>query len=225
MSNSSRPHGLQPTRLLHPWDFPGKSTGVGCHCLLRYIYIYIGLAKKFFWLVTPIVNKVLEHKNVFYFLPKAKQTFGASQHIYSFSDSFPIQVITKCSASFPVVYIRSTMFIYLNSIYHCLKWPAGASHGLSGKEPACQCRFNPWVRKIPWRRKWQPTPVFLPGESHGQRSLGGYSPRGHKESDMTEVLSMHARKMMSYSSCITYVFVACFYQSPLGFESSLEADT
>jgi len=46
-----------------------------------------------------------------------------------------------------------------------------------------QCRrprFDPWVRKIPWRRKWQPTPVFLPGESHGQRSLVGYSPRGHK---------------------------------------------
>ena len=41
-------------------------------------------------------------------------------------------------------------------------------------------------RKIPWRRKWQPTPVFLPGESHGQRSLAGYSPRGHKESDMAE---------------------------------------
>ena len=50
------------------------------------------------------------------------------------------------------------------------------------KEPACQCRickrrwFNPWVGKNPWRRKWQPTPVFLPGESHGQRSLAGYSP-------------------------------------------------
>ena len=44
-----------------------------------------------------------------------------------------------------------------------------------------------------WRRKWQPTPVFLPGESHGQRSLEGYSPRGCKESDMTEQLSMHAR--------------------------------
>ena len=48
--------------------------------------------------------------------------------------------------------------------------------GTSGKEPACQCRghkrygFNPWVGKIPWRRAWQPTPVFLPGESHGQRS-------------------------------------------------------
>ena len=46
--------------------------------------------------------------------------------------------------------------------------------------------FDPWVRKIPWRRKWQPTPVFLPGESHGWRSLLGYSPRGHKESDTTE---------------------------------------
>ena len=44
-------------------------------------------------------------------------------------------------------------------------------------------RFDPWVRKIPWRRKWQPTPVFLPGKSHGQRSVAGYSPWGHKESD------------------------------------------
>ena len=56
------------------------------------------------------------------------------------------------------------------------------------KEPTCQCRrhgFNPWVRKIPWKRKWLPTLVVLPGKSHGQRSLVGYSPRGHKESDMT----------------------------------------
>ena len=48
--------------------------------------------------------------------------------------------------------------------------------------------FNPWIRKIPWRRKWQPTPVFLPGESHGWRSLAGYSPWGCKESDRTERL-------------------------------------
>ena len=48
--------------------------------------------------------------------------------------------------------------------------------------------FNPWVRKIPWRRKWQPTPVFLPEESHGPRSLAGYSPWGHKELDTTERL-------------------------------------
>ena len=46
--------------------------------------------------------------------------------------------------------------------------------------------FNPWVRKIPWRRKWQPTPVFLPGKFHGQKSLAGYSTWDHKELDTTE---------------------------------------
>ena len=59
-------------------------------------------------------------------------------------------------------------------------------------EPACQCRrcqrcrLDPWIRKIPWRRKWQPTLVFLPGESHGQRRLVCYSPEHCKESDTTE---------------------------------------
>ena len=49
--------------------------------------------------------------------------------------------------------------------------------------------FDPWVGKIPWRRKWPPTPVFLLGESNGWRSLVGYSPWGHKESDTTELLN------------------------------------
>ena len=68
----------------------------------------------------------------------------------------------------------------------------GFPGGASGKEPACQfrrcerLRFNPWVGKSPWNRKWQPTPASLPGEPHGQRSLAGYSPWGHKESDRTE---------------------------------------
>ena len=60
--------------------------------------------------------------------------------------------------------------------------------------PVQRCKrhnFNPWVGKILWRRKWQPTPVLLPGKSHGQRSLAAYSQRGHKESEMTEGLSMH----------------------------------
>ena len=63
--------------------------------------------------------------------------------------------------------------------YHC-------QGGASGKGPTCQCRrckrcrFYPWVGKIPWRRKWQLNPIFLPGESHGQRSLAGYSPWGCK---------------------------------------------
>ena len=53
--------------------------------------------------------------------------------------------------------------------------------------PAMQgTSVNPWIGKTPWRRKWQPTPVLLPGEFHGQRSLVGYSPKCHKELDITE---------------------------------------
>ena len=68
----------------------------------------------------------------------------------------------------------------------------GFPSGASGKAPACQCRrqkrcrFNPWVRKIPWRRVQHRTPVSLPGECHGQRSLGNYSPQRRRELDMTE---------------------------------------
>ena len=51
--------------------------------------------------------------------------------------------------------------------------------------------MDPSVRKLPWRRKQQPTPVFSPGESHGERGLAGYSPWDHKESDMTEAQSMY----------------------------------
>ena len=72
----------------------------------------------------------------------------------------------------------------------------GFTSGASGKEHACQCRrckrhgFDHWVRKIPWRRKWQPTAVFLPGEFHGERSLAGYSSWGHKELDMSAIIDV-----------------------------------
>ena len=56
--------------------------------------------------------------------------------------------------------------------------------------------FDPWFRKIPWRRKWQITPVFLPGESHGQRSLAGYSSWGHKELDTTEPSHMETESRL-----------------------------
>ena len=64
---------------------------------------------------------------------------------------------------------------------------------MAQQESTCQCRrhrrhsFRPWVRKIPWRRKWQPAPVFLLEKSHGQQTLVGYSPMGSKELDMTKV--------------------------------------
>ena len=66
------------------------------------------------------------------------------------------------------------------------------SRWYSGKESACQRRrykrqeFNPWVGKIPWRRKWQPTSIFLPGKYHGQKRMVGYSPWDWKQSDTTE---------------------------------------
>ena len=74
----------------------------------------------------------------------------------------------------------------------CSKHKRGLPRWHSGEESACQCRrckrhgFNPWVGKIPLRRKWQPTPIFLPGEFHGQRSLAGYSSWGCKELDTTK---------------------------------------
>ena len=65
--------------------------------------------------------------------------------------------------------------------------------------------FDPWVGKIPWRRKWPPTAGFLPGESHGQRSLEGYCPRGFKESDTTERLRTAERhsRLNGYTGEIT----------------------
>ena len=62
------------------------------------------------------------------------------------------------------------------------------------------CRFNPWVRKISWRRKWQPTPVDLPGKSHGQRSLVGYSPQGRKESDTTKQLNNNSKILYGWQN-------------------------
>ena len=84
-------------------------------------------------------------------------------------------------------------------------FPSG-SHGR-----AClQCRrpgFNSWVGKIPWRRKWQPTPVFLPGKSHGPQSLVGYHPWGRKESDTTERLHFHFHTYNSDYIHIIYTYI------------------
>ena len=89
------------------------------------------------------------------------------------------------SKSLPVgekwIYILQILAFKITVICVVLFCSKQNKHGARSKEPACQFRrcerhrFNPWVRKIPWRRKWQPTPVFMPEESHGQRSLAGYS--------------------------------------------------
>ena len=89
-------------------------------------------------------------------------------------NNFLIWILAVTLHSDYLIYIYIYIFFY--DQIGLLRW-------LSGKELTCQCRrgwrlrFNPWVRKIPWKRKWQPTPVLLPGEFHGQRS---YSPWGHR---------------------------------------------
>ena len=83
---------------------------------------------------------------------------------------------------------------------------------LSDKESACQCLpvqemwVQFWVRKIPWRTKWQRTPTFLPVKSHGQKSLAGYSPLDHKDSDMTERLSTQT-KYLAYFNTKCNIFI------------------
>ena len=85
-----------------------------------------------------------------------------------------------------------------DKLFSSCKWPwnkvihveeLGLPCGLRQERSCLQCRrpgFNPWLGKSPWKRERQLTPVFLPGEFHGQRSLAVYSPWGHKEQDMTE---------------------------------------
>ena len=85
---------------------------------------------------------------------------------------------------------------------------------LSHKEPTFQgrrckrCDFDPWVGRIPWRRKWQATLVFLPGKSHGQRSLVGYSPWGCKEAKTAEQLSTYTHSVL-YQGHSSFSFHGC----------------
>ena len=77
-------------------------------------------------------------------------------------------------------------YITIGAVYYILGFPGDSVV----KESTCQCRrckrqVYPWIRNIPWRRKWSPTPVFLPGKSHGHRCLVGYSPWVVKKADMT----------------------------------------
>ena len=92
----------------------------------------------------------------------------------------------------PVQFWRAAALPGLTAVCAWARDPLGFPGDASGKEPACQwrrlerCGFDHCVRKIPWRRKRQPASVYLPGKSHGQRSLAGCSPCVHRESDATE---------------------------------------
>ena len=108
----------------------------------------------------------------------------------------------------------------LTSSVHFLGFPCW----LSAKESTCQCRrhgFDPWVRKIPWRRKWQLTPVFLPRKSHEQRSLAGYSPWGckivrHKLTTKQQEFLIHFLiQLFIFSHCIVWAVYIFWILTPV----------
>ena len=120
------------------------------------------------------------------------------------------------TSSITIILFVSYISFFLNS---CI-YPGTC--GTSGKELAYQCRrlnnfgFDTWVGKIPWRRAWQPTPIFLPEKSHGQKSLAGYSPWGHKELDMTEATYHHhifisniSKRLIFVATCFLLLFHRC----------------
>ena len=97
-----------------------------------------------------------------------------------------------------VVKIINILWLYLRNLFFPLHSRSLLQFWwLIYKEYACQFRrqgFDLWVRKMPWRRKWQPT-LFLPGESHGQKSPVGYSPWGHKDGDVTVEVNSNSSNM------------------------------
>ena len=182
VSDSSRPHGLQPPRLLHPWDFPGKSTGVGCHHLL--------------WFIEQSLPNSHHQSN----FSTPRPLFQATYLTLSSGD------LTDFSIQFNIFYIIKYILIYTNSISLCNtmeKAMAPHSSTLAWKIPWTEepgrlqsmgsLRVgHDWATSLSrfsfmhWRRKWQPTPVFLPGESQGRGSLVGCHLWDRTESDTTE---------------------------------------
>ena len=102
--------------------------------------------------------------------------------------------MTVASITYFIEHTKDFDCVNHNKLWKILKEIAISYYGrFDGKKICLQCgrpRFNPRARKIYWRREWLPTPAFLPGKFHGQRSLAGYSPWGHKEVKTTEQLAL-----------------------------------
>ena len=158
-------------RLLCPWDFPGKNTGVGCHALLQGIFLTQGLNPHLLCILNWQVGS----------LPLARLLgLGTSLSLSTW--------VPHPSNSLHHIWTEFCRF-------HKNRNELGSPGGSDGKESACQCRvpgFDPWVRKIPWRRAWQPTPVFLPGESQDRGAWWATVPGVAKSQTRPEQLSMRA---------------------------------
>ena len=134
-----------PARLLCPWHFPGKNTGVGCHCLLQEI----------FW---------TQRSNTFPAL------VGRFVTTWAIKEALYIYIIYIVYSMY--IYIdRYSQFLYPRGFPG---GASGKEPTCQCRRPK-RCGFNPCIMKIPWSRAWQLIPVFLPREAYGQRSLVGYS--------------------------------------------------
>ena len=207
MSDSVRPHRLQPTRLPSPWDSPGKNTGAGYHFLLQFLKVKSEseVAQSRPTLRTPWTACSLPGSSthgIFQARVLEGVAIAFSTCIYDVC-LISVQLLSEIlfwkksfvlltSKQFPRIALRNPKVRFVPIPYTFLFFLQFMSPEImpfvviiwlprwhSGKEFACQCRrggFDPWVGKISWRSAWQPTPVFLPAEFHGQRSLAGYSP-------------------------------------------------
>ena len=211
MSDSVRPHRWQPTRLPHPWDSPGKNTGVGCHFLVQHIIKYIARIE---------VSKVKVAQSH----PTLCDSMDCSLSGSSVHGIFQARVLEWISISFSrgSFWPRNRTWVSCIASRRFTVWAMRSANCIAigqvqrkvcfykenfiGTEPYTWAfQVMPLVKNLPanvgevrdvgwipgltilWRRKWQSTPVFLPGESYGQRKLVSYSPEGCKESDMTKV--------------------------------------
>ena len=167
VSDSSRPHGLQPIRLLRPWDFPGKRTGVGCHRLLRF---------------QPLTMYILQ--GLLQMIPKPNSIWEELERVGSEVLGSNLKLITHYSDL-----AEKAMAPHSSTLAWKIPWTE--EPGRLQSMGSLRVRHD-WATSfslftfIHWRREWQPTPVFWPGESQGQWSLVGCRLWGHTELDTTE---------------------------------------
>ena len=169
MSNFLQPHGLQHARLPCPSLSPGVCAN-SCS-LSQWCHPTISSCCPFF------LHKILAHNFNSPYIP-CHILVSKLSHRYMNQTREYISLFYSLESPW-------TWNNYLTEIWHNFINRTGLPWWLRWQRICLQCkrsRFDSWVGKNPWRRKWQPTPIFLPGELHRQRSLVGYSPWGHKES-------------------------------------------
>ena len=169
----------QPTPVFLPGKFHGQRSLAGCSPWGR---------KRWTWLSDFHIHLIFVYPRSCWWVSRLFVSLTTRSNAIA---NVLMYMLWRPYTNIPVASVFRSRIAGLKSgcICNCDRWwQISLPRWCNGKESACQCRrrgFDPWVGKIRWRRKWQPTPVLMPGESHGQRSLSGYSPWGHKE-PMTE---------------------------------------